>query len=106
MDIATMNSRHTKIILRPIISEKTTSLAEVGKYAFEVAKDANKIEIAQAVAELIKEFYPKGKSEVLAVNTLAIRGRIRQTKRHGRNPRDSKKAIVTISGDPLDLYTA
>ena len=101
-----MNSRHTQIIYRPIISEKTTSLTELGKYVFEVAKDANKVEIAQAVGELIKELYPKNKSEVLDVNTLPIRGRVRRSKRQGRFPRDSKKAIVTISGEPLDLFSA
>jgi large subunit ribosomal protein L23 len=101
-----MNSRHTQIIFRPIISEKTTSLTEMGKYVFEVAKDANKVEIAQAVGALIKELYPKNKSEVLNVNTLPIRGRVRSSKRHGRIPRDSKKAIVTISGEPLDLFSA
>lgn len=101
-----MNSRHTEIIYRPIISEKTTALSEMGKYSFEVARDANKIEIAQAVEQLIKELYPKNKSQVTAVNTSAIRGRIRSSKRHGAKPRDSKKAIVTITGEPLDLFIA
>jgi large subunit ribosomal protein L23 len=101
-----MNSRHTQIVLRPIISEKSTALTEMGKYVFEVSRDANKVEIAQAIEQLIKELYPKNKSEVLSVNTSAIRGRVRRSKRHGRVPRDSKKAIVTISGEPLDLFSA
>jgi large subunit ribosomal protein L23 len=101
-----MNSRLSQIILRPLINEKTTTLTELGKYTFEVLKDANKIEIAQAVEQLIKDMYPKNKSEVLDVNTLAIRGRIRRSKRHSRFPKDSKKAIVTIAGDPLDIFSA
>ena len=101
-----MNSRFSQIILRPILNEKAIYLGEIGQYTFEVAKDANKIEIAQAMAELIKEMYPKNKSEILSVNTCAIRGRIRRSKRHGRFPKDSKKAIVTIGGDQLDIYTA
>jgi large subunit ribosomal protein L23 len=101
-----MNSRFSQIILRPILNEKAIYLGEIGQYTFEVAKDANKIEIAQAMAELIKEMYPKNKSDVLSVNTCAIRGRIRRSKRHGRFPKDSKKAIVTIGGDQLDIYTA
>lgn len=101
-----MNTRQSQIILRPILNEKAIFLGEIGQYTFEVAKDANKIEIAQAVAQLIKEMYPKNKSTVLSVNTSAIRGRVRRSKRHGRSPKDSKKAIVTISGDPLDIYTA
>jgi large subunit ribosomal protein L23 len=101
-----MNSRFSQIILRPILNEKAIYLGEIGQYTFEVAKDANKIEIAQAMEQLIKEMYPKNKSNVVSVNTCAIRGRIRRSKRHGRLPKDSKKAIVTISGDPLDIYTA
>jgi large subunit ribosomal protein L23 len=101
-----MDGRQSQIILRPLINEKATTLVEMGKYSFEVAKDANKIEIAAAVEQLIKELYPKNKSEVVSVNTLPIRGRFRRSKRHGRAPHDSKKAIVTISGDPLELFTA
>ncbi|HEY9869166.1 MAG TPA: 50S ribosomal protein L23 [Candidatus Obscuribacterales bacterium] len=101
-----MDSRQANVIIRPIINEKTTSLIELGKYTFEVAKDANKIEIARALTQLIKELYPKNKTTIVDVNTLPIRGRIRRSKRHGRAPRDSKKAIVTIEGDPLEFFTA
>ena len=102
-----MNTRQSQIILRPIINEKTSQLAgQLGKYTFEVARDANKIEIAQAVEQLIKELYPKTKCQVVGVNTLATRGRIRRSKRHGSAPRDGKKAIVTIEGDQLDMFTA
>jgi large subunit ribosomal protein L23 len=79
-------------------------MSMLNQYVFEVTKDANKIEIAQAVEQLIKDIYPKSKSKVTAVNTSAIRGRFRSRKRHGAHPKDSKKAIVTISGDPLDIY--
>jgi large subunit ribosomal protein L23 len=101
-----MNRRQSQIIFRPLLNEKSIIQTELGKYTFEVAKDANKIEIAQAVNQLIKELYPKNKSEVLDVNTLAIRGRIRRSKRSSKFPKDSKKAIVTITGDPLDLFSA
>ena len=101
-----MDRRQSQIILRPIINEKATTLSQSGQYTFEVAKDANKIEIAGAIKELIKELYPKNKSKVVAVNTLAIRGRIRSQKRHGRFPKDSKKAVVTIEGDALDFFSA
>jgi large subunit ribosomal protein L23 len=101
-----MDGRQSQIILRPLINEKATTLIEMSKYSFEVAKDANKIEIAAAVEQLIKELYPKNKTKVVSVNTLPIRGRFRRSKRHGRAPHDSKKAIVTITGDPLELFTA
>jgi large subunit ribosomal protein L23 len=101
-----MNPRQTQIILRPIINEKTTALTSLNQYTFEVLKDANKIEIAQAVEQLIKEMYPKNKSKVVRVNTSAIRGRLRRTKRHGRAPKDGKKAIVWIEGDALEMFSA
>lgn len=101
-----MNSRQSQIIIRPIINEKTTSLAEFNQYAFEVMKDANKVEIAQAVDQMIKELYPKNKSKVVRVNTLPIRGRLRRSKRHGSTPRDGKKAIVFIEGDALEMFSA
>jgi large subunit ribosomal protein L23 len=101
-----MNRRHSEIILRPLINEKAIYLGAIGQYTFEVAKDANKIEIGQAVQQLIEELYPKNKSTVISVNTCAIRGRIRRSKRHGKFPKDSKKAIVKIEGDALDMYTA
>ena len=101
-----MNSRQANIIIRPIINEKTTALSALNQYTFEVATDANKIEIAQALGQLIKELYPKSKSTIVSVNTAPIRGRIRRSKRHGRAPRDGKKAIVTIAGDPLEFFGA
>lgn len=101
-----MNSRQSQVILRPIINEKTVSLAANNQYTFEVAKDANKTEIADALEQIFKELYPKNKTSVLRVNTSAIRDRFRRSRRHGRTPKDSKKAIVTCSGDPIDLFSA
>lgn len=101
-----MNSRQAHIIISPIINEKTTTLATLNQYTFEVARNANKVEIAQAIEALIKDLYPKSKSKVVRVNTCAIRGRIRRSKRHGSAPKDGKKAIVWIEGDPLEMFTA
>lgn len=101
-----MNKRYSQIILRPLITEKSAMQMEIGQYTFEVAKDANKVEIAQALEALLKELYPKNKSEIISVNTSAMRGRFRRSKRNGRAPKDSKKAIVTIAGEPLELFSA
>ena len=101
-----MDSRQANIIIRPIINEKTTQLTSIGQYTFEVTRDANKVEIAQALETLIKQLYPKNKSKVTSVNTLPIRGRLRRSKRHSRVPRDGKKAIVTIEGDALEFFNA
>lgn len=101
-----MNSRQSHIIIRPIINEKTVGLTALNQYTFEVAKDANKTEIAQALQQILTELYPKSKSKVVSVNTAPIRARFRRSKRHGRFPSDSKKAIVTIEGEPLELFSA
>lgn len=101
-----MSTHYSQIILKPLINEKSIFLGESGQYTFAVHKDANKIAIARAVQELIKELYPQNKAKVTSVNTLASRGRFHRSKRHGRTPKDTKKAIVTIEGDKLDFYGA
>ncbi len=102
-----MDSRQSHIIIRPIINEKTVGLAALrNQYTFEVAKDANKTEIAAALQTILDELYPKSKSKVLSVNTAPIRDRFRRSKRHGRAPKDGKKAIVTIEGEPLELFVS
>jgi len=102
-----MNSRQQQVVIGPIINEKTVQLAAVNnQYTFEVAPDSNKTEIADALKQILKELYPKGKFTVLKVNTSAIRDRFRRSKRHGRAPKDGKKAIVTVAGDPIEFFSA
>ena len=81
------------IIIRPVITERSMGGIAAGKYTFEVAKDANKIEIAEAVEIL----FPGTK--VASVNTMHVRGK---QKRMGRNvgmTKTWKKAVVTIKAD-------
>ena len=80
------------IIKRPIITEQSMEQTEMKRYTFEVAKNANKIEIAKAVEEIFGV-------KVAKVNTLNMQGK---TKRMGRNvgtTRSWKKAVVTIKAD-------
>ena len=85
------------IIIRPIITEQSMEDMDIKKYVFEVAKDANKIEIAKAVAEIFGV-------RVIKVTTLNVRGR---TKRVGANPagttRSWKKAVVKLSEDSKNI---
>jgi large subunit ribosomal protein L23 len=79
----------TEIIIRPLLTEKSTLLQRLNKFTFEVSKDATKIEIQKAI-ELL------GHCEVEKVNTLVIKGKVRRTRRGtGRTP-DWKKAIITL----------
>ena len=101
-----MQGRQSHIIIKPIINEKTVLLAQEQKYTFEVARDANKTEIAEALERILSELYPKSNAKVVKVNTASIRSRFRRSKRHGGVPVDGKKAIVTIEGEPLELFNA
>ena len=80
------------IIKRPIITEQSMAAATEKKYTFEVAKDANKIEIAKAVEELFGV-------KVAKVNTMHVRGRSRRMGMHRGFTPDWKKAIVTLTED-------
>ena len=100
------------VIKRPLLSEKTARLRETGggserpaegedvaqQVVFEVAKDANKIEIRNAVEALFKV-------HVTGVRTLIARGKIKRVGRFaGRRPA-WKKAIVTLkAGDQIAFF--
>jgi len=78
------------IIIKPIITEESMKGAADRKYTFQVAKDANKIEIAKAVEELFGV-------EVEKVNTISVRGKFRRQGRVGGFTASSKKAVITLT---------
>lgn len=78
------------IVLRPIVTEKSSLAKETSnQYAFEVARDANKIEIAKAVERLFKV-------KVLAVRVMNMEGKKRRLGKHSGKRSDWRKAIVKI----------
>ena len=88
------------ILIRPLITERTTQLMAEGKYTFVVAKKANKIEIAKAVAEIFKV-------KVEDVNTVNVTGKKKRVGRFvGKRP-DYKKAVVKLAvGENIEFFTA
>lgn len=80
------------IILRPVITENSMDGIADRKYTFEVAKDANKIEIAKAV----EEFFGV---KVSKVNTINVDGKLRRYGRFEGYTASRKKAIVTLTED-------
>lgn len=86
------------ILIRPLISEKTSQMMEENKYVFVVAKKANKIEIAKAVTEIFNV-------KVESVNTMNKRGKTKRVGRtYGKRP-DYKKAIVKLAaGDTISFF--
>ena len=84
------------IIKRPIITEKSMLAASMQQYTFEVAKDASKTEIAKAV-ELA---FPNRK--VKKVRTVYMPSHEKRSGYSIGRTKSSKKAIVTIEGDPIE----
>lgn len=86
------------ILVRPLITERTTQLMAEGKYVFVVAKAANKIEIAKAVSEIFKV-------KVAKVNTVNVIGKKKRMGRtQGKRP-DYKKAIVKLApGESIEFF--
>jgi large subunit ribosomal protein L23 len=88
------------VILRPVVSEKSYGLLDSNVYTFEVAPDASKPEIRDAVLAI----WPGVK--VLKVNTLNRKGkkiRNRRSFTYGKRP-DTKRAIVTLADGSIDLF--
>ena len=88
-----------QIIRRPLITEKGTDLKDhANQYVFEVARDANKIEIRRAVESLFRV-------KVLRVQTLSVKGKEKRVGRFvGRTP-DWKKALATLKkGDSIEFF--
>ena len=88
------------ILIRPLITEKSTELMAEGKYVFVVDKRANKIEIAKAVKEIFNVKVDK-------VNTVNVKGKTKRVGRTvGKRP-DFKKAIVKLAaGETIEFFSA
>jgi len=92
-----------EVLKKPLVTEKMTGLNEKGKYAFEVARNANKVEIKKAVENLYGVTVEK-------VSTMRAQGKlkVKNTKAgvvSGRKP-SIKKAIVSLkAGEFIDFYS-
>lgn len=88
--------RLTEVIRRPLITEKTTVLREDGRtMVFEVAADANKVEIRQAIEALLG-------SKVASIRTAIAHGKVKRQGRYSGRRSDWKKAYVRLrSGEKL-----
>lgn len=81
------------VIVRPVLTEKSYDAMAEKKYTFEVAVDANKTEIKQALETIFEGV------KVASVNTMRVQGKVkRQGRTQGRRP-ERKKAIITLKKD-------
>lgn len=86
------------IIIRPIISEHSFDMMGDNTYTFEVAKNSNKIEIAQAVEALFDV-------KVVKVNTANVKPKPKRVRWVKGSTRSWKKAMVTIAeGQTIELF--
>ena len=88
-----------EVIQRPIISEKSTALAEIaGRYVFEVSLKANKQEIRDAVQRLFNV-------KVREVRTMIMHGKVKRVGRFETKRSNWKKALVTLAeGQKIDFF--
>jgi large subunit ribosomal protein L23 len=91
--------KHYDTIRRPVITEKATMASEANAVVFEVAKDASKTEIREAVEALFGV-------KVKAVNTVVAKGKTKRFRGRPGVRADRKKAYVTLEdGNAIDVTT-
>ena len=89
-----------EVIIRPIISEHSYDMMGNNTYTFEVAKNSNKVEIAQAVEAIFNV-------KVVKVNTLNVKAKPKRMRLQVGKTRTWKKAMVTIAeGDTIELFAS
>ena len=87
------------IVISPVVSEKSYSLIDDGKYTFVVDPRANKTEIKLAIEKIFNV-------KVGSVNTLNRTGKTRRTRFGTGKRKDTKRAIVTLKSGSIDIFTA
>lgn len=88
------------VLRRPVVTEKSTTLSQQGKYVFEVARDANKRQIKEAVVRAFNV-------EVARVNVSTVPGKMRRLGRHRGMTSSWRKAVVTLKeGQTIEELSA
>lgn len=86
------------LLIRPIITEKTSMMMQDNKYTFQVPLEANKVEIRQAVEAIFGV-------KVLSVNTVRVLGKTKRMGKYVGKRSDYKKAIVKLAeGCTLPIF--
>jgi len=86
-----------RILRRPLVTEKATDLAQNSQYTFEVARNANKVEIGKAIESIFD-------IHVTNVRTLNMRGKIKKYRGREGKTSDWKKAVVSLrKGEKIEV---
>ncbi|OSZ64567.1 50S ribosomal protein L23 [Sphingomonas sp. IBVSS1] len=98
--MANIDIKHYDVVVKPVITEKSTLVSEFNQVVFQVAKDATKPQIKAAVEALYGV-------KVLAVNTMVAKGKTKRWRGQEYRRSDVKKAVVTVAdGDRIDVTTS
>ena len=95
--MSALNKDPRDILLKPVVSEKSYSLMDEGKYTFLVDPRSNKTEIKIAVETVFGV-------KVSSVNTMNRQGKRRRTKSGMGKRKDIKRAIVTLKEGSIDIF--
>jgi large subunit ribosomal protein L23 len=95
--VTTLNKDPREILISPVVSEKSYTLLDEGKYTFVVDPRANKTEIKIAVEQVFDV-------KVASVNTINRKGKSRRTKFGLGKRKDVKRAIVTLREGTIDIF--
>jgi large subunit ribosomal protein L23 len=85
------------VLVAPVVSEKSYSLLDEGKYTFVVDPRANKTEIRIAVEKVFGV-------TVASVNTINRKGKARRTRFGMGRRKDTKRAVVTLREGTIDIF--
>jgi large subunit ribosomal protein L23 len=91
------NKNPRDVIIAPVVSEKSYSLIDEGKYTFLVDPRSNKTEIKNAVEAIFQV-------KVSSVNTANRQGKTRRTRTGLGKRKDTKRAIVTLREGTIDIF--
>ena len=94
-----INVSYYDIIRKPIITEKATTAADLGKFVFEVSTCANKIKVKKAIEAIFNV-------KVIQVNISNTKGKTKMFKGREGFRKGQKKAVVTLQqGQTIDFTT-
>ncbi len=88
------------IIVKPIITEKSTTLLENNVYTFEVNPKATKIDVKRA----IETIFAKSNVKIEKINIIKVKQKAKRLGRFEGYKKGYKKAIVTLSSGSIPIY--
>ncbi len=98
-DSTLSNAKLYDVIVRPMITEKTTGLVELNKVVFKISPTATKKDVKNAVESIFKV-------SVTKVNTINIDGKTKKFRGRDGQRSDTRKAIVTLAAGQSIDFTA